>query len=296
MDAVLYESSHTAEEGLQCALEWREDTEILYFKDGCYRLSLNLRDYEIQDECLCFVNPGVLRRLTSLDTRGHVYALRFRPEELCFRSEEDTVNAAILDPLCSGKLRLAELVTVSDFGFFEVMRQFNETIRRFRDFGVKAPEGCGFLRSYTLPAAADQLLIRAELLRLIALCDSFGLLHEAAEGSTERQVAVVKQSIDYIRTHYPEKIYIRDLSELTGLNEQYFIRFFSSATGDSPIDYINTYRIQQASRLLRESDALVGEVGEQCGFHNIGHFNRTFRSLMGQTPTQYRKQLEREDA
>lgn len=291
MDAVLYESIHTEEEELQCPLEWRDDTEILYFKDGHYRLSLNLREYEIRDECLFFVNPGVLRRLTSLDTGGHAYALHFRTEELCFRASEDAVNAVILDPLSAGKLRFSEQVTVSDFGFFELMHQLNDTIRRFMKFGMKTEAGRGFRRSYALSAPADQLLIRAELLHLIAICDSFGLLREGAACSSERQVGIIKQSIDYIRAHYQEKIYIRNLSELSGLNEQYFIRFFSNATGESPIDYINAYRIQEAARLLRESELLVPEVGGQCGFHSVGHFIRTFRGLMGQTPIRYRKQF-----
>ena len=97
------------------------------------------------------------------------------------------------------------------------------------------------------------------------------------------------------RAHSPEEIYVRNLSELTGLNEQYFIRFFGSVTGESPLDYINAYRVEQAARLLKDSDTHVYEIAEQCGFHNIGNFIKIFRSFMGQTPHKYRKQFGRED-
>ena len=168
-------------------------------------------------------------------------------------------------------------------------------VRRFRDYGTKTEQEDSSVRTYALPAVADQLMIMADLLRLIAMFDANGLVHEREESDSEKQVLAIKETIQYIREHYQEKIYVRNLSELTGLNEQYFIRFFGSVTGESPLDYINAYRVQQAARLLKDSDTHVYEIAEQCGFHNIGNFIKIFRSFMGQTPHKYRKQFGRED-
>ena len=168
-------------------------------------------------------------------------------------------------------------------------------VRRFRDYGTKTEQEDSSIRTYALPAVADQLMIMADLLRLIAMFDANGLVHEREESDSEKQVFAIKETIQYIRAHYQEKIYVRNLSELTGLNEQYFIRFFGSVTGESPLDYINAYRVEQAARLLKDSDTHVYEIAERCGFHNIGNFIKIFRSFMGQTPHKYRKQFGRED-
>ena len=84
MNTILYESINSEEERLKVALDWREDPEIIYFKNGHYRLSLNLKEYEIQDECLCLVNAGVLRKLESLGPKGVAYALPIHLEDLYF--------------------------------------------------------------------------------------------------------------------------------------------------------------------------------------------------------------------
>ena len=295
MNAILYESINTADERLKVGLDWHDDPEIFYFKNGHYKLTLNLKEYDIQDECICIVNAGVLRKLESIGEKGNAYSIRFHLEDLCFRQEEDPVNVALLEPLRSGKLRFSDFITVSDFGFLQIIRFFNEMVRRFRDFGTKTVREESSVRTYELQAVADQLMIKADLLHLIALLDSFGLVHENEDGESEKQVLAIKQTIEYIREHYQEKIYVRNLSELTGLNEQYFIRFFGSVTGESPLDYVNAYRVEQAARLLKDSDTHVYEIAEQCGFHNIGNFIKIFRSFMGQTPHKYRKQFGRED-
>ena len=295
MNAILYESINTKEERLKVSLDWHDDPEIIYFKNGHYKLTLNLREYEIQDECICIVNAGVLRKLESIGAKGNAYSLRFHLEDLCFRQAEDPVNTALLEPLASGQLHFADFITVSDFGFLQILRIFNEMVRRFRDYGTKTEQEDSSVRTYALPAVADQLMITADLLRLIALFDANALIHEKEESESEKQVLAIKETIQYIRTHYQEKIYVRNLSELTGLNEQYFIRFFGSVTGESPLDYVNAYRVEQAARLLKDSDTHVYEIAEQCGFHNIGNFIKIFRSFMGQTPHKYRKQFGRED-
>ena len=295
MNAILYESINTAEERLKVSLDWHDDPEIIYFKNGHYKLTLNLREYEIQDECICIVNAGVLRKLESIGTKGNAYSLRFHLADLCFRQAEDPVNTALLEPLADGHLCFSDFITVSDFGFLQILRLFNEMVRRFRDYGTKTEQEDSSVRTYALPAVADQLMIMADLLRLIAMFDANGLVHEREESDSEKQVLAIKETIQYIREHYQEKIYVRNLSELTGLNEQYFIRFFGSVTGESPLDYINAYRVEQAARLLKDSDTHVYEIAEQCGFHNIGNFIKIFRSFMGQTPHKYRKQFGRED-
>ena len=178
MNAILYESINTAEEQLKVSLDWHDDPEIIYFKNGHYKLTLNLREYEIQDECICIVNAGVLRKLESIGTKGNAYSLRFHLADLCFRQAEDPVNTALLEPLAGGQLCFSDFITVSDFGFLQILRLFNEMVRRFRDYGTKTEQEDSSIRTYALPAVADQLMIMADLLRLIAMFDANGLVHE----------------------------------------------------------------------------------------------------------------------
>jgi len=295
MAALLYESINSQEEKLDVGLDWHDEPEILYFKNGHYKLMLNLKEYDITDECFCIVNSGVVRKLESLDEKGVEYSIRIKLEDLCFKNDSDPVNEALIYPLLKGSIRFNEFITVSDFGFLQVLRSFNDMIRRYREFGKKSNTNCVSVRKYELDSVADQLMIKADLLHVIALIYSFGMIEDKEVTDTEKQVKAVKDSITFIREHYKEKLYIRNLSELTGLNEQYFIRFFGSVTGISPLDYINRYRVEQAARLLKYTDTHVYEIAEDCGFHNIGNFIKIFRSVTGDTPHKFRKRFGKED-
>ena len=295
MAALLYESINSQEERLDVGLDWHDEPEIIYFKNGHYKLMLNLKEYDITDECFCIVNSGVIRKLESLDEKGVEYSIRIKLEDLCFKNDSDPVNEALIYPLLKGSIRFNEFITVSDFGFLQVLRSFNDMVRRYREFGKKSNTNSVSVRKYELDSVADQLMIKADLLHVIALIYSFGMIEDKEVTDTEKQVKAIKDSIIFIREHYKEKLYIRNLSELTGLNEQYFIRFFGSVTGVSPLDYINRYRVEQAARLLKDTDTHVYEIAEECGFHNIGNFIKIFRSVTGETPHKFRKRFGKED-
>ncbi len=295
MAAILYESINSPDEKLDVALDWHDDPEIIYFKNGHYRLMLNLKEYDITDECFCIVNSGMIRKLESLDEKGVEYSIKLCMDELCFKKDTDPVNEALLYPLKEGSIKFSEFITVSDFGFLQILRSFNDMVRRYRDFGTKSNTDTVSVSKYELTSVSDQLLIKADILHIIALIESFGMVQDKEDIDSEKQVKAVKDSINYIREHYKEKLYIRNLSELTGLNEQYFIRFFGSVTGVSPLDYINRYRVEQAAKQLKDTDTHVYEIAEDCGFHNIGNFIKIFRSVTGETPHKFRKQFGKED-
>lgn len=295
MAALLYESINSQDEKLDVGLDWHDEPEIIYFKNGHYKLMLNLKEYDITDECFCIVNSGVIRKLESLDEKGVEYSIRVKLEDLCFKNDSDPVNEALIYPLLKGSIRFNEFITVSDFGFLQVLRSFNDMVRRYREFGKKSNTNSVSVRKYELDSVADQLMIKADLLHVIALIYSFGMIEDKEITDTEKQVKAIKDSIIFIREHYKEKLYIRNLSELTGLNEQYFIRFFGSVTGVSPLDYINRYRVEQAAGLLKDTDTHVYEIAEECGFHNIGNFIKIFRSVTGETPHKFRKRFGKED-
>ena len=101
----------------------------------------------------------------------------------------------------------------------------------------------------------------------------------------------IKKAIGYIQDNYKEKIYIRDLADLIGMNEQYFCRFFKKAIGRSPIEYVNEYRIKKARHYLEETDLTVMEICLECGYNNLGNFLREFRTDTDTTPLQYRKKV-----
>lgn len=94
----------------------------------------------------------------------------------------------------------------------------------------------------------------------------------------------------YVEAHYAEPLDIRAVADLVSLTVPAFCRYFRRMTYLTFTDFVNEYRVNQARRLLRSSRT-VADVGFAVGFNNLSHFNKTFRAVTGQTPSDYRRTL-----
>lgn len=92
----------------------------------------------------------------------------------------------------------------------------------------------------------------------------------------------------YISDNYSEKISTSTLAGMCYLSESYFCRFFKATTGKTVINYINEYRIEKATALLKETDDSISEIAANIGFDDANYFSRVFKKIMKKTPNEYR--------
>ena len=99
----------------------------------------------------------------------------------------------------------------------------------------------------------------------------------------------MKTILKYVEDHYPERITIDDMAELTYYSKSHFMKFFKQHMGTGFTDYLNNYRLAMAKRLLRTSDRSILEIAGQSGFENLSYFNRIFKRKYGISPGKARK-------
>jgi AraC-like DNA-binding protein len=80
------------------------------------------------------------------------------------------------------------------------------------------------------------------------------------------------------------------VADLLHLTESNFCKFFKKATGKTYSDYLNEMRINEACRLLVQTEKSVNQIAFDCGFETLSYFNRVFLNKKGITPSGYRKQ------
>lgn len=112
-----------------------------------------------------------------------------------------------------------------------------------------------------------------------------------SEKSLAHQSLRMKNVLRKIRMDYDRPINLSDLAAEAGLVPQYFCRAFKKASGKTPIEYLNFYRIECAAELLISSSIDVTNVALQCGFNDISYFIRLFSKYKGMTPKVYRRVL-----
>ena len=100
----------------------------------------------------------------------------------------------------------------------------------------------------------------------------------------------IRSMMEYIDGHYSEKLLLEDIANAAGISTRECTRSFSRIIGQSPIDYLNHYRIRQSAGMLIESDMTIGVIAEKCGFISDSYFGKMFKETMGCSPRDYRKQ------
>ncbi len=98
----------------------------------------------------------------------------------------------------------------------------------------------------------------------------------------------ITDATQYIQHHYAQSLTIEGLARVVCMSKSHFIHRFSEQVGQSPIVYLNRYRISQAVEMLKKSKQSIAQIAELCGFTNITFFNRLFKRYIGKTPTQFR--------
>jgi AraC-like DNA-binding protein len=93
---------------------------------------------------------------------------------------------------------------------------------------------------------------------------------------------------DAIDRAYAHPLDISNLSQVASVSEAHFIRTFKATFGETPHRYLQRRRVERAMFLLRESERTVTDVCLDVGFGSLGTFSRTFRDILGVTPTNYR--------
>jgi AraC-like DNA-binding protein/ligand-binding sensor protein len=95
----------------------------------------------------------------------------------------------------------------------------------------------------------------------------------------------------YIHEHQGDDLSLGEVAHAVNTSTFYFCKMFKKATGLNFTDYLSRVRIEKAKNLLINPNLRVSEIAYEVGFQSLTHFNRVFRKMVGQSPTQYRAQL-----
>jgi AraC-like DNA-binding protein len=262
---------------------WHEEVEIVYLHHGSFKLDINMEPYGTDRECFLFINSGELHSLRSLSMEFDEQAVVFSPSMLLFQ-DYDSIDESILLPLTQNKLTFPRFLDQTS----PLFSAFRSCYQQISHIFSQSKETLITGEQILTDDVTSQLQIKAGILQLIGILMEAGLMCQSPRTESQK-ITAIKTVLSYITDHYHEKLYVQDLASQVNMNEQYFCRFFKRSIGKTPIDYINDYRLNKVIRLLETGDAQITEICLECGFNNMGNFQRLFKRKTGITPLQYRK-------
>ena len=99
----------------------------------------------------------------------------------------------------------------------------------------------------------------------------------------------------YFNEHYSKQISIEDYAESRNMSVSWFQRNFKQIVNHSPMQYILTIRMNNATSLLESTDYSMAEISTIVGYDNPLYFSRLFKKQKGVSPSEYRKLVSQKD-
>jgi AraC-like DNA-binding protein/ligand-binding sensor protein len=102
---------------------------------------------------------------------------------------------------------------------------------------------------------------------------------------------VITRAKEFIQEHQTENLRLGHVAKACNTSTFYFCKMFKKVTGINFTDYLSRVRIEKSKNLLLNPNLRVSEIAFEVGFQSLTHFNRVFKKILGQSPTEYRVQL-----
>ena len=123
------------------------------------------------------------------------------------------------------------------------------------------------------------------------LTEACRMILESETDVKAQQTSVAENAMHYMNMHYKEAdLNMSMLADYLQISSVTLAVEFKNETGVSPSDYLGSLRMEQAKKLLKETDLLIKEISLAVGYEDDHVFMRRFKKYTGKTPGQYRKE------
>lgn len=260
----------TSFSNMSALAHWHEELEILMPLKGHLRYNINGTLVTVQEGSAIFVNSRQLHNGFSEDGSDCVYmCLAFLPQLLSINGE---IQNRFVLPLLTSHSVSHMLLCKTD----PEHRPLLSAIARICVLGEEQPKG------YEMQLMGQLYILWHGLYTLAA-----DQIRE--EISTDGNVLIQKKMLDFIRTHYAEKLSVDAIAASGGVCRTKCWQIFRKYLGQTPNDYLNSFRLEKGMQLLKSTRMSVTEIAEACGFNSASYFTELFTRQKGCSPTQYRR-------
>ncbi|MFT8469891.1 MAG: AraC family transcriptional regulator [Oenococcus sp.] len=256
--------------GLNVPYHWHDEWEWIWVQQGDLSFTIDEKKLIVHENDMVLINSRVLHEIRSIkNTPSLHHAIVFSPEILK-SSYEDQMMVELIKPFLTGKIVLNTLLPADRNAKYRALMQ-----------DIITAHATGQKDWYF----QSKILI----LELLNLFFSDHLYQTRQEKDHVDLNEHFFQAVSYIHENYATKITIPELSQITGLSSEYFIRKFKKTYDQTPLTYINNFRLYKASQMLAETHNDITEICFACGFNSVSYFIKLFKHEKNMSPGKYRK-------
>lgn len=242
---------------------WHSSVELIRVLEGALTLTLDNRTHLLKAGDIAVVNSETVHGATP--NRCVYECVVFSP---AFLKSGNAACDDFIDALLSHTITLDE-----------------------RPSPALAPHFHAFFDELAKPTVSPFFVLGNALRLFGAMRDHSAFTSTIPPSSSQKQQ--LQTALSFIRKNYAKNLTLQDMANAVGFSEKYFCRFFKEATNTTPVKYLVAYRIERAAAKLLSCSESVTTVAFDCGFNDLSYFVKTFKNLVGVTPSAYKKGVQK---
>jgi AraC-like DNA-binding protein/ligand-binding sensor protein len=204
----------------------------------------------------------------------------------CFAGLCDTVVPVRLGNEVFGYLQTGQI-----FPHTPTRNQFARTARQLVEWGLKvdlAQAEEAYFHTRVIGPKQYEAMVR--LLSIFAEHLSM-VSNQLVVQQDNAEPQMIARAREFIEEHQSEDLSLSEVAKAVNCSTFYFCKMFKKTTSLHFTEYLARVRIEKAKNLLLNPNLRISEIAYEVGFQSLTHFNRVFRRLVGESPTEYRQKL-----
>ena len=135
----------------------------------------------------------------------------------------------------------------------------------------------------------------SDILQMVnrAADELYGISEYVKRKPTEEKNHFVELAKEYVEEHYYENLTLVDVAKRVGISAGYLSTLFQKQLSKGFVDYLNEIRIEHACTYLKQNYLKTYEIAYKVGFHDEKYFSKVFKKIKGQSPSEYRRLIDR---
>jgi AraC-like DNA-binding protein len=179
----------------------------------------------------------------------------------------------------------------------QVMRQkptvagFNRAVEKAAELGVNIDNAKAKEAYFATPVVSQKKLDSVSSL-LFIFADHLSMKsNQIAVQAANAEPPVITKAKQFIQENYAEDLSLGQVAAAVHTSIFYFCKLFRKVTGTTFTEFVSRTRVEKAKNLLLNPNLRISEIAYEIGFQSLTHFNRVFKNIVGESPTEYRGHL-----
>lgn len=250
---------------------WHEDIEFLHIRKGKMYYRINGNRVLLQENDCLMVNARQMHYGYSFQKQDCSFScILFHPQLF---SGNQLLSQKYVLPL-TGNSRLEFLHIGRQNPLHCEMVEFLETIIELKK---QAEPG------YEMAIIGIMNLLWSRLVKTSVIAS------QDSAGSADTDLSIQRSMVSYICQHYAERVTLADIAAAGNVSRSKCCAVFKYYLQQSPIDFLNHYRLEVSCNLLKKQEWNVTQVAVACGFNHLSYYSKLFYRNYGCTPSEYRR-------